>query len=180
MKFKKANVSEILTFTLIFTLFASLMISELFNSITQERRSLLVDFLNKEAMSLQAELEGYSIYEDYCFVYENGQRVSQSRANNIKNTAISESKQRIEDYFNSGRNAYQMELKSINITVSDTNDVKSSAKVTIVVEYYASFKSPYYKGDEGSGDSSSKVKFTTKDSASRIIENPIRQRNTAN
>ena len=179
MKFKKANVSEILTFTLIFTLFSSLMIAYLFNNITQERRSLLVDFLNKEAMTLQAELEGYSLYDDYCFVYENGSKVSQSRANQIKNIAIAKSKQRIIDYFNQGRNSYQMELKNIEIDIDDTEDVKALAKVTITVEYYASFRSPYYKEDGGSGQSSSKMKFTIKDTASRVIENPIRQRNTA-
>ena len=179
MKFKKANVSEVLTFTLIFTLFATLMIAFLFNNITQERRSLLVDFLNKEAMVLQAELEGYSNYEDYCFMYENGSKVTQSRANEIKNTAITKSKERITEYFNQDRNSSLMELKNIEITITDTNDVKATAKATIKVEYYASFRSPYSKEDGGSGQSSSKVKFTTVDTASRTIENPIRQRNTA-
>lgn len=178
MKLKKANVSEILTFVMMFTLFFALMISFFYNSIVQEKRSLLVDFLNKEAMTLQAELEGYSKYEDYCFIFENGSKVGQSRAEQIKNNAIEESKTRIAAYFSENRNASQLTLKDIVVNIDDSNNVKSVAKVTIEVQYYASFRSPYSKEDGGSGKSSSKVKFNMKDTASRVIENPIRQKNT--
>ena len=90
MKFKKGSLVDILSFTLIFLMFAAFIVAFVFNNSAQERRSLLVDFLNKEAMVLQAELEGYSTNPSYCFMFDNGRRLETSEANRLKNKAVLE------------------------------------------------------------------------------------------
>lgn len=183
MKFKKGSLTDILSFVLIFTLFFGLMIAFLFNNITQERRSLLVDELNRQAMTLQAKLEGYSKTYEFSHMYRNGVKLGPSQVESAKNKAIKETKEAIKGYFEEDRNANILQLDSINdikIEITDGPSVKDVATVKITVKYYATFRSPYAKNDGATGTSSSKMRLQMKDTASRIIENPVRQKNVKN
>lgn len=182
MKFKKGSLTDILSFVLIFTLFFGLMVAYLFNNITQERRSVLIDELNKQAMVLQTKLEGYSNTYNFCNMYKDGVKIqSASEIEREKNRAIQETKDSIKAFFEDSRNASLLELRDISdidIVITDGPNVKDFATVKITVKYYAAFKSPYAKNDGGDGTTASKLKLRLSDSASRVIENPIRQRNT--
>lgn len=183
MKFKKGSLTDILSFILIFTLFFALMFAFLFNNFTQERRSLLVDELNKQAMVLQAKLEGYSTTYKFSYMYSGGSRLGESQVEYAKNKAIKEAKEEIKKYFEDSRNANILHLESIEdikIEIIDGPNVKDVATVKISVKYAAMFKSPYATNDGATGTSSSKMKLTMKDTASRVIENPVRQKNIKN
>ena len=183
MKFKKGSLTDILSFILIFTLFFGLMIAFLFNNITQERRSVLVDELNKQAMTLQAKLEGYSNTYKFSYMYSGGVRLSESQVQSAKNKAIEEAKEYIKTYFEDSRNnniLYLDSVDDIKIEITDGPNVKDVATVNISVKYYAMFRSPYATNDGANGTSSSKMKLTIKDTASRVIENPVRQKNIKN
>lgn len=179
LKFKRAGLSNILSFVLLFTLFFSLLISMMFNSITQERRSMVVDYINKEAMILQAKLNGYSKTYNYCYMYQNGTRVpNQSAADAIKDKVIADAKKNIQDKFLEDRYKSQMLLNSVDIVVTDGGGPEDIAKVKIVVKYKALFRSPF-NDEEGkaSDNSSGKLGVNITDTATRTIENSIRTRN---
>lgn len=178
IKFKRAGLSNILSFVLLFTLFFSLMVAMMFNSITQERRSMVIDFINKEAMTLQANLNGYSTNGDYCYMYENGERVTPSRADYLKSKAIEDSKRHIQDKFEEARYKSQMVLNSIDIVVEDGGGPRDVAKVKIVIKYKALFRSPFNDEEGQSSDNSAgKLGVNITDTATRVIENPIRIKN---
>lgn len=180
MKFKKGSLTDILSFVLIFTLFFGLMIAFLFNNMTQERRSLLVDELNRQAMTLQAKLEGYSNTYSFSYMYSGGTRLTESQVQEAKNKAIKEAKEAIQKYFEDTRNANILQLESIDdikIEITDGPNVKDVATVKISVKYYATFRSPYAENDGATGTSSSMMRLEMKDTASRVIENPVRQKN---
>lgn len=179
MKFKKAALADILGYVLIFTLFSAFVISYLFNNITQERRSMTIDVLNKEAMTLQAKLEGYSNYSSFSHMYRNGAKITEySRIQGIKNIAIAEANGNITNYFNEERNKKQLKLKSIDIQILDGPDVKDTASVKITVKYEAGFRSPFNKENGADGNSSTGgMMVDITDTATRVIENPVRQRN---
>lgn len=180
IKFKKADVSNILSFVLLFTLFFSLMIAMMFNSITQERRSMMVDYLNKEAMVLQANLRGYSSNDIYCYMYDNGVRVTdRGRMEQIKNNAIDQTKAKIQAKFEENRYKSQMALTSIDISVTDGGSRTDMAKIKIVVKYRALFRSPFNQEEGDSGNNSAgKLGISIVDTVSRTIENPIRLKNS--
>lgn len=180
IKFKKADLSNILSFVLLFTLFFSLMIAMMFNSITQERRSMMVDYLNKEAMALQANLRGYSTNDTYCYMYLNGSRITdRNQMESVKNTAIDQTKARIQAKFEENRYKSQMALNSIDISVIDGGSRTDVAKVKIVVKYRALFRSPFNQEEGDSGNNSTgKLGVTIVDTVSRTIENPVRLKNS--
>lgn len=183
MKFKKGSLTDILSFILIFTLFFGLMIAFLFNNITQERRSVFVDELNKQAMTLQTKLEGYSTTYNFSYMYSGGVRLNESQVEYAKNKAIKEAKEEIKKYFEDSRNAniiYLDSIDDIKIDIIDGPNVKDIATVKISVKYYAMFRSPYATNDGATGTSSAKMKLTMNDTASRVIENPVRQKNIKN
>ena len=181
MKLKKAELADILSFVMIITLFTACMVAMFFNNITQDRRSMVIEYLNREAMTLQTELNGYSENPNFCNMYENGQRIeSPSRRVQIKNKAIEDCKNRIVAEFNKPRNASQLSVKRNDIKIEIIDDVssrKAVAKVKITVKYTASFKPTY--GDMGSNitDENGLLKYEITDTASRAIENPVRQKN---
>lgn len=180
MKLKKGSLSDTLAFMLIISLFFALINTFLFNSMTQERRSLLVDELNKQAMTLQAKLEGYSNTYTFSYMYNGGVRLNESQVQAAKNKAIKEAKEEITKYFANNRNNNILYLESaddIKIEITDGPSVKDVATVNISVKYYAMFRSPYAKNDGATGTAAAKMKLKMKDTASRVIENPIRQKN---
>lgn len=179
MKFKRAGVADILSYVLIFTLFSGFMIAMLFNNITQERRSMVIDVINKEAMILQAKLNGYSTTDKYCYMYENGSRLtSRSSIEAKKNKAIKEAKEAITNTFAEPRYAAQLQLKSIDVDIIDGANARDVAKVKITVKYTASFRSPFNEEDGGKGDTKGLMNVDIVDTASRVIENPVRQKNS--
>lgn len=179
MKFRKAGVADILAYVLIFTLFSGFMIGMLFNNITQERRSMMIDVINQEAMVLQAKLNGYSTTDKYSYMYDgSGSRItSRGTMESIKNRAIEEAKVSITNKFLEPRYAAQLNLKSIDIQVTDGPNVKDVARVKITIKYTASFRSPFNKEDGSSGDSVGLMSVDITDTATRTIENPVRLKN---
>ena len=180
MKFKKGSLVDILSFTLIFLMFAAFIVAFVFNNSAQERRSLLVDFLNKEAMVLQAELEGYSTNPSYCFMFDNGRRLEPSEANRLKNKAVLESKNRIKEFFNKDRMKSHLSLDgedAIIINILYNCSAKDVATVEIEVRYKIQYKTPYTESEDKSIDSGAISGMSMKDVATRAIENPIRAKN---
>ena len=175
--FKKAGIADILSYVLLFSLFFGLMIAMLFNNIIQERRSMIINTINKEAMTLQAKLNGYSIVDKYCYMYKNGVRItSRTEMDYIKNKAIEEAKENIKEKFQDDRYKGQLTLNNIDIEITDGRAVTDVAKVKITVKYTASFRSPFNKEGE-IVDSVGKMKVDIVDTATRTIENPVRLKN---
>lgn len=175
MKFKKGALVDILSFIIIFILFTACIIAFLFNNSLQERRSLFVDFLNKETMALQASLEGYSNNPSLCFMYRDGNRLEFNEATRYKNLLIDKTRNNIQNYFNNQRVKKVLTLENVDISIKDTGNVLDTASINITVDYKGKFKTPY---SDTKVNANASDWINLKDSASRNIENPTRAKNT--
>ena len=179
MKIRKASMIETLSLILLFTMFSAFITVFVFNNSAQERRSLLVDFLNKEAMSLQAKLEGYSDYEDYCYMYRDGSKVTFDKAKRIKSDEINLTISRIKDYFKNERVASILSLSDSNpviVEIIDSDDVKASATIKITVNFNMKYRSAYSNSESDFGSNQSGSLELT-EVVTRVIENPVRAKN---
>ena len=178
MRQRKAGAAGILAIIFLMTLFFSSMFAMIFNNINEERISTVVEDINKEVMVLQAKLRGYSVIDDYSYMYENGSRItSRSEMERKKNQAIKEAENAIKAKFEEPRYASQFFLKSIDVNITDGTKATDIAEVEIVVNYIITFRSPHNKEDGTSGDFKGLMNISRSDNSKRTIENPIRQKN---
>lgn len=174
MKFRKGNLAMVLSFMLMFSLFFATTIAFLYNNKTNERRSSFVDYINKVAMDAQADLEGFSYNNDYCFMYESGTIISQEQAlakvNNIKQRTIEQIKLAFKELpENATRNtdgtmtakdgttipanvpllSQIFTLNNVSVDIIEENQNSRLSKVTlqIKVKYTASVRAPFADGE---------------------------------
>lgn len=196
VKFKKADMSMILAFILMLTVFFACTIAFMYNNKVNERRSSFIDYINKQVMDLQADLEGYSTTDTYCFMYENGVRLTRAQVNAKVNNLKAQVESNIKDAFPNAETTSHASIPnmssiftlndvSINITEDKPNDRDGTVHVEIVVTYTASVRAPYADAtqdasgnitfsDKSNQSTNGRFKVTYKDKAKRAIENPRR------
>lgn len=196
IKFKKADMAMALAFILMLTIFFACTITFMYNNKVNERRSSFVDYINKQAMDLQADLEGYSTNDTYCFMYENGVRLTRAQVDAKVNKLKAQVKANIEAAFPNAETTSHASIPNmssiftlneveINITEDKPNDRDGTVHVEIVVTYTASVRAPFADAkqdtsgniilsDKSSQSTNGRFKVTYKDKAKRAIENPRR------
>ena len=196
IKFKKADMAMALAFILMLTIFFACTITFMYNNKVNERRSSFVDYINKQAMDLQADLEGYSTNDTYCFMYENGVRLTRAQVDAKVNKLKAQVKANIEAAFPNAETTSHASIPNmssiftlneveINITEDKPNDRDGTVHIEIVVTYTASVRAPFADAkqdtsgniilsDKSSQSTNGRFKVTYKDKAKRAIENPRR------
>lgn len=174
MKLRKGNLAMVLSFMLMFSLFFATTIAFLYNNKADERRSSFVDYINKLAMDAQADLEGFSYNNEYCFMYESGTILSQeqalAKANAIKQRTLDQINLAFKELpENATRNhdgsmtakdgttipanvpllSQIFTLNSVTVDIVESNPNSRLSKVTlqIKVKYTASLRAPFADGE---------------------------------
>lgn len=169
MKLKKGNMAMLLGFVLMLSLFFATTISFMFNNKAGESRSTFIDYINKKAMEMQSQIEGYSKNEQFLFMTRNGRLLTKYEADaivdNLKKeinksivlafadpdiTAIPDDCPKLFNIFS---------LDSINpdgtsndvvveIVEDNQNAREGTAYVKITVKYYSSLRAPFADGEQ--------------------------------
>lgn len=174
MKFRKGNLAMVLSFMLMFSLFFATTIAFLYNNKANEQRSSFVDYINKLAMEAQADLEGFSYNNKYCFMYESGTPLSQQQALDKVNAIKQRTLEKINLAFkelpeNATRNTdgtitakdgttipanvpllsqiFTLNSATVDIIESNQNSRLSKVTVEIKVKYTASLRAPFADGE---------------------------------
>lgn len=181
MKFRKGNLAMVLSFMLMFSLFFATTIAFLYNNKANETRSSFVDYINKLAMDAQADLEGFSNNDKYCFMYESGTLLSQqqalAKADDIKQRTIEQIKLAFKELPDNATRKSDgtiiakdgtiipanvpllsqiFTLNNVSVDIIEENQNSRLSKVTlqIKVKYTASVRAPFADGetDEVTGE----------------------------
>lgn len=174
MNFRKGNLTMVLSFMLMFSLFFATTIAFLYNNKASEMRSSFVDYINKLAMEAQADLEGFSHNDKYCFMYESGTLISQQQAlnkvNHIKQQTIEQVKLAFKELPENATRSSDgtvtaldgtkipanvplmsqvFTLNNISVDIIEDNQNSRLSKVTlqIKVKYTASVRAPFADGE---------------------------------
>lgn len=196
MKLRKANMFDILVYMLLLSLFVAFMSAFVYNNFLQEKRSVVVDYINKEVSVAQAKLRGYSEYEEFCYMYDANRKMSSNAVDNliehrearkIKNDVLDKLEKNVTDFLKANvkkdGKGFVVNEQSIKVSteIIDSDERKDSAKIMITVQYDVTNKTPMM--DENSSEdhlatSDGTNTVTITDTAIRAIENPYRTKNS--